>query len=82
MEDSEVRVLIRNFVIEVLVYAMLVVVYFFLVLRLLAQPLYQLFQNNLVLYAFVSLGLIVIQGAVLEFVTSFLLDQLGLERLG
>ena len=81
MENSEVKVLIRNFAIEVLVYAVLVVIYFFLVLRLLAHPLLELFENNLTLYAFVDLALIVVQGIVLEFVTSFLLDRLGLERL-
>jgi hypothetical protein len=75
------RRLIRNFAIEVIVYAMLVIVYFFLVLRLLGDPLEQLFSTNLVLYAFVALGLIVAQGAVLEVVTSFLISRLGLERL-
>jgi hypothetical protein len=81
MENSEIKALIRNFAIEVLVYAVLVVIYFFLVLRLLAQPLLELFENNLTLYAFVALALIVVQGVVLEFVTSFLIDRLGLERL-
>ena len=81
MEGSDVRALVRNFVIEVLVYSALVLAYFFLVLRFLADPLRQLFDNHLVLYAFVSLALIVIQGAVLEAVTSFLISRLGLERL-
>jgi hypothetical protein len=81
MENSGVKTLIRNFAIEVLVYAVLVVIYFFLVLRLLAQPLLELFENNLTVYAFVALALIVVQGVVLEFVTSFLIGRLGLERL-
>jgi hypothetical protein len=81
MDSSEVRTLIRNFVIEVLLYSALVVVYFLLVLRLLAEPLAELFKNNLTVYAFVALGLIVAQGAVLESVTSFLIRRLGLERL-
>ena len=81
MENHRWRVLIRNFVVEVLVYAALVTGYFFLVLRFLAEPLKRLFTGNLVLYAFVALGLIVIQGAVLEVVTSFLISRLGLERL-
>jgi hypothetical protein len=72
---------IRNFAIEVLLYTVLVVGYFFLVLRLLQEPLKRLFTTNLVVYAFVALGLIVVQGAVLEFVTSFLISRLGLERL-
>ena len=75
------RSLIRNFAIEVVIYGALVVVYFFLILRFLAEPLANLFEENLVVYAFVALGLIVAQGALLEFVTSFLLDRLGLDRL-
>ena len=81
MKDAQVRTLVRNFAIEVVVYAVLVIVYFFLVLRLLGDPLEKLFSTNLMLYAFVALGLIVVQGAVLEVVTSFLLSLLGLERL-
>ena len=81
MERSELKLLARNFVIEVLVYTLLVVAYVFLVLRLLGEPLKKLFDNNLVLYAFVALALIVAQGAVLEIITSFLLDRLRLERL-
>lgn len=81
LKDIEVRALVRNFAIEVLVYGVLVLGYFFLVLRFLGRPLYDLYTNNLALYAFVALGLIVVQGAVLEVVTSFLIDRLGLERL-
>ena len=81
MDNHEVRIVIRNFAIEMLVYAVLVIAYFVLVLRWLAEPLSQLFQNNLVVYAFVSLGLIVAQGVLLEFVTSEFLSRLGLDRL-
>ena len=81
MNNPGMRKLIRNFAVEVLVYAVLVVGYFFLVLRYLADPLKQLFDENLILYAFVALGLIVVQGAALEIITSFLLNRLGLERL-
>lgn len=81
MEKREVRVLIRNFAIEVLIYAAFVVGYFLLVLRLLGEPLRELFANNLTLYAVAGLALIVVQGVVLEFLTSFLVNRLGLERL-
>jgi hypothetical protein len=81
MNDREIRILIRNFAIEVLIYAALVVGYFVLVLRLLGEPLRELFTNNLTLYAFAALALIVVQGVVLEFLTSFLVNRLGLERL-
>jgi hypothetical protein len=43
-------------------------------------PLTRLFHTNLVTYAFVALGLIVAQGALLDVVTSFLLERLRLDR--
>jgi hypothetical protein len=73
--------LIRNFAIEVLLYAALVVGYFYLVLRVLGEPLRRIFGENLLLYAIVALALIVAQGALLEFITTFMLNRLGLERL-
>lgn len=81
MKNAIARTLIRNFAIEVLVYGVLVLGYFLLVLRFLGDPLKQLYTNNLTLYAFVALALILAQGALLEVVTSFLLGRLGLERL-
>ena len=81
VERSDLKLLARNIVIEVVLYSLLVVAYVFLVLRLLGEPLKKLFDSNLVLYAFVALALIVVQGAVLETITSFLLDRLRLERL-
>jgi hypothetical protein len=67
--------------IEILIYALLVVGYFIVVLRLLGGVLQGLFEGNLTLYAFVALGLIVAQGSLLELLTSFLVSRLGLERL-
>jgi hypothetical protein len=80
MTKPRPRTLIRNFVIEVLIYGALVVGYFVLVLRLLGEPLKKLFADNLTLYAFAALMLIVVQGAALELLTSFLVSRLGLER--
>jgi hypothetical protein len=65
----------------VLIYTALVVGYFLLVLRLLGEPLKKLFTDHLTLYAFAALALIVVQGVVLEFLTSFLVSRLRLERL-
>jgi hypothetical protein len=76
-----VRKLIRNFALELLVYAVLVVGYFYLVLRFLAGPLENLFANNLTLYGFVALGLIVAQAVLLEAVTSFIMGLLGMDQL-
>jgi hypothetical protein len=81
LETTNAKILIRNFAIEVAIYALLVVVYFFGVLRLLGKPLERLFESNIVLYAFVALLLIVAQGVLLDGVTSFLINSLGLDRL-
>ena len=81
MEKSSVRTLVRNFLIELVIYTILIVIYFLVVLRLLAEPLARLFDSNLTLYAVVALVLIVAQGVLLAWVTSFIIDQLGLDRL-
>ena len=81
MKREKMRVLLRNLAIELVVYAILIIIYTVVVLRLLSEPLTRLFHTNLVTYAFAGLGLIVAQGALLDAVTSFLLKQLGLEQL-
>ncbi|MEJ2759220.1 MAG: hypothetical protein P8046_12130 [Anaerolineales bacterium] len=73
--------LIRNFLIEMVVYGVMLIAYFFLALRFLAAPLSKLFNNNMVVYAVLGLILIVLQAVFLEFVTSLLFDFLGLHRL-
>ena len=75
------REIIRNFLVEMIVYGGLLVVYYYLALRFLGEPLAKLFQDNLLVYAFAGLGLIVAQAVVLEFIVSFLFDFLGLHRL-
>ena len=72
------KTIIRNLALELLVYGILVPAYALIALRWVAQPLNQLFHDNLVIYAFVGLFLIVAQGALLERITSFLLVRLGL----
>ena len=81
MKHVDIRLLVRNFVIEIIVYGALVVAYFLLVLRLLGEPLQALASKSLVWYGFAALGLIVVQAVALDFVTSFLIDRLGLDRL-
>ena len=76
-----VRSIARNIIFELIIYSFLVGLYFFLVLRYLSGWLFDLFKNNLTVYAFVGLGLILIQGAFLDQVTSFLLNRLRLDRL-
>jgi hypothetical protein len=81
MEHPDPKRLIRNLIIELVVYGVLLVAYFFAVLRLLGGFLEEIFQNNIVLYAFLGLFLIVTQGVVLESITSFFIRLLELERL-
>ena len=71
---------IRNLVVELLVYGVLVTFYALGVLQLLADPLADLYRDHLALYAWASLLLIVGQGVLLEEATSFLMDRLRLLR--
>ncbi|MEN8241325.1 MAG: hypothetical protein ABFS17_05350 [Chloroflexota bacterium] len=75
------RQMARNMVIEIGVYGILLVGFFFIVLFFLGEPLKRLFDQNLPLYALVGLLLIIAQAALLEFITSWLFDFLGLHRL-
>ena len=75
------KLLLRNFAIELLVYGILVVAYFFIVLRSLGPWLTDLFYNDLRLYAVAALASIVVQAVFLEWITSFLIERLGQERL-
>ena len=81
MDKSKLRRLIINFIIELIIYSILVVAYFYLVLRYLGVFLNDLYHNNLLVYAILGLILIVVQAVVLEAVTSFLVDRLRFERL-
>ena len=79
--QTKYKILLRNFLIELLVYTVLLVIYFWAVLRVLGQPLNQLFHLNPIVYAVATLLLIVVQGVFLEWVTTFLISRLGLEKL-
>ena len=73
--------LVRNFIIELVVYGILLVIYFFAVLQFLDELLNNLYFNNTTIYAFVGLALIIAQAVVLEAVTSYLIRLLRLDRL-
>jgi hypothetical protein len=64
---------VRAFAIELVIYAFLVVAYFFLVLHFLGQWLYQLEIHHRYLYAGLSILLIVGQAVLLESLTTFLI---------
>ncbi len=74
------RRLLRNLVLEVIVYSILLLVYFLIVLRFLGEPLNELFHQSLVVYAGATLLLIVAQSVALDFITSFLVARLDIDK--
>ena len=64
---------LRAFLIELAIYAVLVVAYFFLVLHFLGEGLQQLEQNHRYSYAVVAILLMIGQAVVLQNVTTVLL---------
>jgi hypothetical protein len=68
---------LRAFLIELVLYAILVVGYFFLVLHFLGGWLYQLELHHRTTYAGVSILLIIGQAVVLESLTTFLMRLLS-----
>ena len=64
---------LRGFAVELVIYAVLVAGYFFVVLRFFAGRLYDLEQHHIAIYGLVAIGLIVGQAVVLEIVTTWLL---------
>lgn len=71
--NQGLKSLFKSFSIELLVYAVLVVGYFYLVLHFLGKSLYHMFLHERPAYAMLSLLLIVAQGIVLESLTRLLL---------
>ena len=86
MKKMEPRKLIRNLIVEILIYSVLIFGYYLLVLRWLGEWIGSMFDSNLYLYAFTGLGLIFVQAVLLDLLTSFLmkfikLDQFGIRRI-
>ncbi len=81
MHDPNFGRLVRNFLLEVALYGVLVVAYFLIVLRFLGDWLTEVFKSDLTLYAALAIGLVVVQAVFLDWVTNFLLDLLQIERL-
>ncbi len=72
MKKNENEQSVKSFLIELGVYSVLVVVYLLLVTHFLNQPIKTLFDYSKIYYAFVALLLIVVQGVVLETLTTLL----------
>jgi hypothetical protein len=64
---------VRAFALELVIYALLVTGYFFLVLHLLGNWLYQLEVQHRYIYAIVAILLIIGQAVLLESLTTFLI---------
>ncbi|MRR33330.1 hypothetical protein EG829_01345 [bacterium] len=62
-----------SYLAELALYACFVFAYFFLVLHFLDDSLKKVFDANKTLYAFLALALIIVQGVLLEMMTSALL---------
>ncbi len=75
MKKETVRT-VRAFVIELVIYALLVIAYFFLVLHLLGQWLYELEVHHRYTYAALAILLIIGQAVLLESLTTFLIRLL------
>jgi len=71
-KKKEVERTLRAFFIELILYAILVAAYFFLVLHFLTDWLKQLDTHHIKIYALVSIALIIGQAVVLEAVTTAL----------
>ena len=72
MKKEAIKTL-RAFLIELLVYAVLVVVYFFLVLHFLGETLHRLEHTHRVTYAVVAVLLMIGQAVLLQNITTVLL---------
>ncbi len=75
---AQIRRVVARLALEMGLYALLVVVYLFLVLRFFGDELVKLFHSNPPFYALLALALMVVQGIFLESVTTFLIDRLQL----
>ncbi len=71
------RTLLR-LAVELVIYAILVTAYMFLILHFFTGLLVDLFKSDRVMYAALALALIVFQGIFLETVTTFLIERLEL----
>jgi hypothetical protein len=69
----EAALALKAFLIELVVYAALVVAYFFLVLHLLGDWLHDISSHHRYLYAITAILLIIVQAVFLEAVTTFML---------
>ena len=78
--DPSLRPLLRSIMLEIAFYIPVVAVYYWLILRFLGEKLTSLYQESLSLYAVAATLAIVIQGVLLEILTSWLVRRFGLRH--
>ena len=74
--NPETRKRLYRFGIQMVIYAVLVTVYLYLVWRYLGNWLLELYNENLPLYAVVCLVFIVVQAVVLDTFSTIIMDRL------
>lgn len=79
-KSPNVRLILRNLAIEMVLYGILLLGYFLVVLQYLPEPLANYFNTNLTAYAFIGLGLIIAQAVLLDNIVGFLIKLLGLDH--
>ena len=70
---AEYRRTLLSFLLELALYSVLVIVYFFLVLHFIGAWVAEIHQDHVTLYAVLCVALILGQAVLLEWVTTFLL---------
>lgn len=78
--SPDIRKRLHTFGIQMVIYAILVTIYLYLVWHYLGDWLLELYQENLPLYAVVCLVFIVVQAVVLDTFTTFIMNRLGLNK--
>jgi hypothetical protein len=78
--ENKARHAARSFLIELMLYAGLIVVYVFFVIAFLGNWLDALYEHHKIRYAFAALLLIIGQGVALEMVTTILLRLIRRRR--
>lgn len=76
--STEMKRVLRNFIIQLLIFSIILAIYFTLVLRHLGDPLTELFHQSLLVYAVASLLLIIVQVLFLDSLIGFIAKRLGL----
>lgn len=78
--DPSLQPLLRSILLEIAIYVPIVAVYFWLILRYVGDKFASLYQDSLSLYAIAATLAILIQGVLLERLTSWLLRRFGLRH--